>query len=219
MNPKKINIQFTIIKPGEENDVVPSTLYRYESDPSHMLRINQNYPREFSKTKRIIEEFECHVSGVTHYLENVHSFIAGNNLIIWPFEEPQPKFPHAIAIYGDWTDIDRNHQMKQLGHVPDDDAKAIYEIRQQENNIKLGVHLTTVFLPVYDLTAGLKFNIAVFGEPIPRFCVEGYSKTSGRKRKKHYWAKDIEEAIKFANADGMIVDIRSVKEISHNQPD
>lgn len=211
---KKVSIAIEIIKEGEENTVKPNSLYRYDSDPPNMLRIDQDYPSELSNTKRIIEEFECRVAGVSYRMESVTSFIAGTNHKILAIEQPQTKYPHAIAIYGDWTDIEGKHKIEQLGYVPDEDAKEISKIRKQEKDTVLEVKLTTIFASIGDeLIAGLQYKLAIWGPRIPLFCVEGYGRKSGRKRKKHYWAKNAEEAIKLANADNMIVDVAAVKEV------
>lgn len=211
---KKVSVAIEIIKEGEENTVKPNALYRYDSDPPNMLRIDQDYPSELSNTKRIIDEFECRVAGVSYHMESVTSFIAGTNHKILAIEQPQAKYPHAIAIYGDWIDIEGKHKIEQLGYVPDEDAQNISRIRKQEINTVVEVKLTKIFAPIRDeLITGLQYNLAIFGPRIPLFCVEGYGRTSGRKRKKHYWAKNADEAIKLANADNMIVDVASVKEV------
>jgi hypothetical protein len=190
-----------------------NTPYRVKNDHDNVIRIRQNYivdSRE--KWDTLDEHWGLHVAGVTYREEDVISFIEGEDWQIEVLREPTDKHPHAIAVYGIWKSRGKRYK-KQLGYVPNQDAKDIYKQIKKLSQYQLAAKLHAMYIPTKDKNAGLLIDIIVMEPRWPRFEIHGLGKKSGRKRKKTYRAQTFEDALEMAYADDMIVDLQACKEV------
>ena len=188
--------------------------YRLRKDPENLIRIRQDYVTNSQKQWDTLEDYwGLHVAGVTHREESVISFISGDNRQIELSQEPTPKHPHAIAVYGKWADNKNRCHREQLGFVPNEDAKDIYKRRKKTSEYLLSSRLNRMYAPTKEKNAGIVFDVILLEPRWPRFEIHGIGKKSGRKRKKTYRAKTLDEALNKAYTDDMIVDIQASKEI------
>ena len=153
------------------------------------------------------------MAGVSHREQAVIMYIGGNAKRIELAEEPSDKYPHAIAVYGKWIDQRNEIQKKQLGYLPDQDAKAIARKTKKQKDYLLVAKLAKMFIPVEDKGPGLRIHVGILAPAIPRFIVHGFGRDTGRKRRKTYIAKDKEEAILKASQDGIIVDVEKTEKV------
>ena len=194
-------------------DAPQNSLFRLPNDPPTTIRINQSYSEELLKDHDIIDEYWTMVAGVSYRTEEVNSFVSGTNRSVFIKHEQSNKYPHALAVYGIWKDKKGYHQKKQLGYVPDDEARQIAEQIKTITNHNFATKLGVLYLPTREKSAGIRFDFVVLCPALPRFEVHGIGKDSCRKRKKTYIAKDKEEAIQKALTDGIIVDTDNIKQL------
>ena len=196
------------------NDAPENSLFRLPKDPSTTVRINQSYPQESLKDRDIIREYwSTSVAGTSHRLENVTSFVYGSQRSIFIEHESSKKYPHALAVYGIWRDERSYSQKKQLGYVPNEEAKEIAGIVKAIPDHTFAAKLNALFLPTKEKYAGIRFDLVVLRMALPRFEIIGVGRDSGRKRKKTYIAKDKEEVILKAQKDGIIVEVNKIKQL------
>jgi len=123
-----------------------------------------------------------------------------------------PKYPHAIAVYGKWRAGNKQYR-EQLGFLPDENAKEIYKRIQKLPDYRLAAKLHRMFIPTRTKNPGLVIDVELLEPRWPRFEIHGIGKKSGRRRKKIYRARTLEDALEKAYADDMIVDVGACKEV------
>lgn len=196
-------------------DVANDVLFRLVDDPDNIIRIKQEYSLAAPKDWEIADdEWNLQVAGVSYRIEDVMCFMAGQSRKIRLAQEPMPKFPHAIAVYGEWVDERNKTQQALLGYLPDTYAKKITkQIAKQKDYLLFG-KLSKMFIPAGDKqTPGLRIDVAIFRPALPSFEVHGYGRDTGRKRKRIYIAKDEEGAILEAQKDGIIVEVDKIRRL------
>jgi hypothetical protein len=196
-------------------DVGDDVPFRLVDDPDNVVRIKQNYPLNMPQDWEMAgEEWSLQVAGVSYRAENVMHFIGGSSRRIKLAQEPMEKYPHAIAVYGEWTDKQGTNQKAQLGYLPNTDAKKITKELTKIRDYLLVGKLAKMFIPSGEKgTPGLRVDVAIFQAASPKFEVQGLDKKTGRKRKRTYRAKDQEEAILQAQRDGIIVEVDKIKRV------
>ena len=194
------------------SDVGNDVLFRLVDDADNVIRIKQEYNLTKQKDWDIAdEEWNLQVAGVSHRIESVMRFIAGESRKVRLAPEPMPKYPHAIAVYGEWLDKRGRRFKEQLGYVPDEEARDINKRISKAKDYLLAGKLAKMFIPTREKsTPGLRIDVAIFSPALPRFEVHGFSLDSGRKRKRTYIAKDKEQAISMAQKDGIVVDMNNI---------
>jgi len=212
--------QLDVVLCESYHDVGNDVLFRLTTDPPNVIRIKQEYNllsnqnEKKHKLDMIEEEWGVEVSGISYRSVNALSFISGKNQRVILTPQPIEKYPHAIAVYGQWLDPQGKIQKEHLGYLPNDYAKQISCIIRGDKSSVLSGKLSKIFIPYKEKqTPGLRIDVAIFQHALPRFEIHGYSKVNGRKRKKTYRAKDMEEAIFKAQKDGIIVDVSKIKKI------
>jgi hypothetical protein len=196
-------------------DVGDDVLFRLVDDPDNVIRIKQRYPLTIPQDWEMAgEEWSLQVAGVSYRVENVMHFIGGSSRRIQLVQEPMVKYPHAIAVYGEWIDKRETKQKSQLGYLPNTDAKKITKALTKMRDYLLVGKLAKMFIPTGEKgTPGLRVDVAIFQTALPKFEVQGLDKKTGRKRKRTYRAKDQEEAILQAQGDGIIVEVDKIKRV------
>ncbi len=144
-------------------DVDKNVAFRLVKDSDNVVRIKQDYP--LSSNDNWIqsdEEWYAKVSGVSHRKDAVVCFIAGISRKIEVVREPMPDYPHAIAVYGKWTDRNGKNYHEKLGYIDDDNAYEISENLKQSKDYKLSAKVVMMFVPTKDKGPGLRINVTIF---------------------------------------------------------
>lgn len=196
-------------------EVSNNVLFRLENDSDNVIRIKQEYPLNKPRKWDIsFEEWNTPVAGVSYRVQNVMNLMAGSSRQIILAQEPMPKYPHAIAVYGRWNNKRGKGQRKQLGYLQDYEARQITKRLAKMKDYLLLAKLAKMFIPTRDKEApGLRIDVAILEPALPRFEVPGIGRDSGRKRKRTYRAINKEKAIEKANNDGIIVDVKNIKRL------
>jgi hypothetical protein len=196
-------------------DVGDDVPFRLVDDPDNVIRIKQKYTLTIPKDWEMAgEEWSLQVAGISYRAENVMHFIGGSSRQIKLVQEPMEKYPHAIAVYGEWIDTKGTKQKAQLGYLPNTDAKRITkELTKMRDYLLIG-KLAKMFIPSGEKgMPGLRVDVAIFQPALPKFEVHGIDKTTSRKRKRTYRAKDQEEAISLAQMEGIIVEVDKIRRL------
>ena len=141
------------------------------------------------------------------------SFIAGGSRSIRLVQEPRNGCPHAIAVYGKWKGVKGKTHKEKLGYVPDDNVREISDRWKRTPNCILAGKLSMMFIPHRDKGAGLRIEVAILTRPLPRFEVHGFGRENGRKRKRAYTVRDLDEAIDKTSKDAIVVDVSACKQV------
>ncbi len=185
--------QLDVVLCESYNDVGNDVFFRFVKDQPNVIRIKQEYNLHSNNQKgtkykldMIEEDWGIEVSGISYRIDNALHFISGKSRRVILIPQPMEKYPHAIAVYGQWLNPQGKTQQEHLGYLPNDYAKQISnKIRDNKNSILAG-KLSKIFIPYKKKqTPGLRIDVAIFQPALPRFEIHGYNKSNGRKRKKH----------------------------------
>lgn len=143
------------------NDVENDVPFRLVDDQDNVIRIKQTYP--IDKKWDIIEERQfINVAGVSYRQDEVISFIAGTSRQIKLQRVPSDEYPHAIAVFGMWSDAQGKTNKQQLGYVPDEEAEDIADTIGKQADCQIVGKLIKMFIPTNTAkTAGLRIDIAL----------------------------------------------------------
>lgn len=151
--PPKVRVTVRMAEPEPERyDIELNEYgdYRRSDDPSHVIRVDQERPPGYPKK---LHEY-IKVAGVSHRQSAVIAFIAGHDRHLSLRREPVPEHPKAIAVYGDWLDVDEDGRHEALlGYVPRDISESI------ANDRPVAATLEAMFAPDEIRSAGLRINI------------------------------------------------------------
>lgn len=143
------------------NDVKNDVPFRLVDDQDNVIRIKQSYP--IDRKWDIIDERQfINVAGVTFRQEEVISFIAGASRQIKLKKATSDEYPHAIAVFGTWSDAQGKTNTQQLGYVPDEEAEDIADTISEQPDCRIVGKLIKMFIPTNTKqTAGLRIDIAL----------------------------------------------------------
>ena len=106
-----------------------------------------------------------YIAGMYYYKESVRHFIAGECQALEIKHEPLEKYPHALAVYGTWFEIDDEGaldcQEGLLGYVPDWLASQIYKIIKGMEEEKDYILHSEIF-EISEDTGSIKIDLELF---------------------------------------------------------